>query len=92
VVGIWGAVIGTVGAYLCLAVYRMVDVKRYINFKIHYVQLALNGMIVILHAALISTDKCPAWESAVALALFIAVNFQDIKTLCGQMLRRIRKA
>lgn len=90
-IGMWGAVIATISAYFCLAVFRLLDVRRYIHFNIRYMALIINGMIVIIHAVLVSVDKLPIWGSIIALLLFLAVNFRSVKLFAGEMLRKLRK-
>lgn len=90
-IGIWGAVIGTISAYFFLAAFRLIDVKRYIHFSINYRILVINGLIVIVHAALVSTDKLPVWGSVVVLLMFLIVNFHDMKAFIGQIFRNKRK-
>ena len=90
-IGLWGAVIATISTYFCLAVFRLLDVRRYIHFNIRYMALIINGMIVIIHAVLVSVDKLPIWGSIIALLLFLAVNFRSVKLFAGEMLRKLRK-
>ena len=88
--GIWGAVIGTISAYFCLAAFRLIDIKRYIRFSIQYQTLIVNGMIVIVHAVLVSTDRLPLWGSVLVLLMFLIFNFRDIKFFIGQIFKKIR--
>lgn len=68
--GAWGAVIGTVTAYVVLAFYRMIDVLRYIKFNPHWKAFLLNCVIVLAQAVLVSFD---CYIGIVAIVLF-AVN------------------
>lgn len=90
-VGIWGAVIATFVAYLCLAVFRLIDVKRYINFDISYPTLIANGAILLVHAVLISMEKMPVWGSFVAIMLFVIVNVREFKIAMKQIAKMFRR-
>lgn len=46
VVGIWGAVIGTVAAYFFIAIYRIFDVRRYLHIEIDWFNYISNCFIV----------------------------------------------
>ena len=90
-IGIWGAVIATFVAYLCLAAFRLIDVKRYMDFDISYPTLIANGVILVIHAALISTEKMPVWGSVIAITIFIVVNIREFGIAVKQIAKMFRK-
>lgn len=80
-VGIWGAVIGTVVAYIVIAVARMYDVGKYIKIKINYKKYILNSLLIIGQAVLVSLDWHVYYVSAVTLLLFLTLNYSEMKNL-----------
>lgn len=72
--GAWGAIIGTVTAYFVLAIYRMVDVLRYIKFDPQWKEFILNIVFVLMQAILISLDSHIWIISIIAITMFGFVN------------------
>lgn len=87
VMGIWGAVIGTLVAYITIAFFRLLDVKRYVAIDVKWHAFLLTLVIIILQAVFVSLDYHIILASVVAAAAYIAVNYRDIAAL----LIRIRK-
>ena len=81
IVGIWGAVIGTVVAYIVIAAARMYDVGKYIKIKINYKKYILNSLLIIGQAVLVSLDWHVYYVSAVTLLLFMTLNYPEMKNL-----------
>ena len=79
--GAWGAIIGTVTAYVFLAMFRMIDVLRFIRFDPQWKQYLMNVTIVLVQAVLVSLDYHIWAVAAVSLALFAAVNRRTIVQL-----------
>ena len=72
--GAWGAIIGTVTAYIILAFFRMIDVLRYIKFDPKWRTFIINIVIVLAQAILVSQDFHIVIVSVVAMGLFVAIN------------------
>lgn len=81
VVGIWGAVIGTVAAYFFIAIYRIFDVRRYLHIEIDWLNYISNCFIVILQATLVSLDLYTYAVSFIALIVFLINNLKYLKQL-----------
>ncbi|MBP5433108.1 oligosaccharide flippase family protein [Ruminococcus sp.] len=79
VMGIWGAVIGTVVAYAAIAVFRTFSVLRYVRININIPRYFINLVIVAVQAVFVSVDFCGIFASAVAAVLFIALNYRSAK-------------
>ncbi len=76
---IWGAVIGTVAAYVVIAVLRMIDTRKFIKFKIGLLEFCLNGAIVLAQTILVALGFNIYIVSSCALALFLLANIRSIK-------------
>lgn len=89
--GAWGAIIGTVTAYFILAIYRMLDVLRFIKFDPKWRVFISNVVIVLTEAILISLDFHVVIVSIIAIVLFLIVNRKTIIKILktsGRILRR----
>ena len=84
-VGIWGAMIGTLVSYVLIAALRMADVHRYVPFSIDFKRYVPNALLVIIHAILISCDFHVYITSAIFLILFISVNRKTLSQILVKM-------
>ena len=80
-VGIWGAVIGTVIAYILIAIIRMYGVHKELRIKVDITKYILNSIISLSMAILVSISFHRIIVSVVALSLFAIVNADQIKFL-----------
>ena len=78
-IGVWGAVIGTVVAYFFIAIYRTLDVKRYIHIKINWINFSINCLIVVVQAIFVSLDLFGWFFSIIAIVAFLINNKEIIK-------------
>jgi O-antigen/teichoic acid export membrane protein len=83
--GVWGAVIGTVSAYICLVIMRMFDVKRYIGIDIDYTRLIINCAIIIAQGILVSQNFHIVIVSILSITLFAAVNYSTAREYVGSI-------
>lgn len=84
-VGIWGAMIGTIVSYVLISALRMIDIHRYVPFHVDVRIYILNAIIVIAHAILISCDFHVYITSVVFIILFALINKRTIV----QILRKV---
>lgn len=87
-VGIWGAVIGTVVAYVTIAFVRLFDVKRFVSIDIRWRSFLPTMLILVVQALFVSLDRHIYPVSALAAAAFLAINFRDIKDLIKRLISR----
>lgn len=87
-VGIWGAIIGTVVAYFFVAIYRTVDVRRYISIEIDWKNFTINCIIIVVQAIFVSMDLYGYAFSLVAIVLFVICNRDNMKLVGNIMLKR----
>ena len=88
IVGIWGAVIGTVVAYIILATVRMMDVNKYVKIKIDFRKYVLNCMVIIAQGIVVSADFYVIPASILSIVLFVLVNQNMRKTLLSIIKRK----
>ncbi len=72
--GLWGAIIGTVVAYIVLALYRLYDVKRFVSIDVDWKRFYINSTIILVQAILVSLQIYGYLVSAVAIVLFGIAN------------------
>lgn len=82
IIGIWGAIVGTVTAYLVLSISRILDINRYQKLQINWIQMTSSILIVFLQAILVSLDWHIAMVSIVSIVAFTIINIESIKAVC----------
>ena len=87
--GVWGAVIGTLAAYITIAFVRLFDVKRYVTIDVCWRTFLPTMAIMLIQAVFVSLDIHIYLVSAIAAAAYFAINYLDIKALIGQILSRL---
>ena len=87
--GIWGAVIGTLVAYITIAFFRLFDVKRFVTIDVKWRTFLPTMLIIIIQAVFVSLDQHIYLASALAVAAYAAVNGKDIIALIKQIRSRI---
>ena len=87
--GIWGAVIGTLIAYITIAFFRLFDVKKFVDIDIKWQTFLPTIVILILQAVAVSLDYHIYFCSTIAIVLYFAINFKDILFLTRQIMARI---
>ena len=80
-IGLWGAIIGTFTSYFVMATIRMIDVKRFIKIKTDTVRFVANSVILITETVLVSMEIQIYLVSAIAILLFLIINFKFLKDL-----------
>lgn len=90
-IGLWGAVIGTVVAHIVLAIVRMLDVKRYLDIKVHLFSFIMNSLLILSQAILVAFGWNIYIVSAVVLALFVIVNFKSILGILKTLLSKLKR-
>ncbi len=87
-IGIWGAIIGTLAAYVFLAYFRLWDVKRYVKIGINMKLLLVNSGLIVAHAITILNDLYAIPFSIVAIVVFAVVNRKAILRLWGTLRKK----
>ncbi len=89
--GVWGAVIGTVAAYIVIALARIIDIQRFVKIHINWFAFGLNCVIILLQALCVSFGFYPYIVSAVSVAVIFATNSKIWITLFNKVLRGGKK-
>ena len=90
ITGIWGAVIGTLVAYITIAFVRLFDVKRFVTIDIRWPSFLFTMAIIIVQAVFVSLDIHIYAVSLLAAAAYLLINFKDIRELMEQLLSRLK--
>lgn len=78
VIGIWGAIIGTLISYITIAIVRIIDVERFIKVEIKWGKYILNYLIVIIQALFVSLDFHIYIVSSIVILLFAFFNRKEL--------------
>ncbi len=87
--GVQGAAIATVSSYFLVFVIRMVNVKKYLDFKLYGWHITINSGILFIQAAMMILSP-QYWVIAQALCLIslVALNFKFLLGFLQKILRR----
>ena len=89
--GIWGAVIGTLVAYITIAFFRLFDVKRFVHIDIKWQTFLPTILILISQAVAVSLNYHIYLISIVTIAIYLIINYKDILFLSKQIIARIAR-
>ena len=89
--GVWGAVIGTISAYLVIALIRIFDMKRLMKFDIDLIRFFINLTLILVQAVLVSLSWNILLVSVAVIAICIAVNLNNLKLITGKLIGFVRK-
>lgn len=79
--GVWGAVIGTVVAYVTIALIRMYGVNKQLNIKVDYFRFLSNIFISLVMAIFVSCNYHILLVSIVSVVLFMIINVKQFVLL-----------
>lgn len=79
--GLWGAVMGTVSAYVVMVCIGVFVVRKSINLKINYISLILNTCLLLASAFFGSFSDNSMIYSVGIIIIFIAFNYSRIRSL-----------
>ena len=83
--GVWGAVLGTVAAYIVIMTSRIVDVQRYLHLSVSWGRFLGNLLLMCVQAIAVAFTGYGAIASGVALVALFALNAdiaaQAVKTV-----------
>lgn len=88
--GIWGAAIGTIVAYITIAFVRLFDVKRFVTIDIRWRTFLPTMAILLIQAVFVSLDRHIYLVSALAAAAYVTINLNDIVALIRQITARLK--
>lgn len=88
-VGTWGAIIGTLSAYLVISTMRLFDIRKQMRFKTNLHLYGTNAFLMLVHAILVSMDWNIIIVSLITIVLYIWLNrktltiiFRKIFAIC----------
>lgn len=90
-IGVWGAIIGSVASLLLFTIVRIIDIKRYIEFKIDIIRFIVNVILVLLLSLSVTINFYPIIVSIISILLYIVINKKLVVFFGGIVIRRFRK-
>ena len=88
--GVWGAIIGTLSAYIVISMLRQLMVNRHIKMDINYRKMIIDIAIAFGQAITVSADWHVTIISLVAIVLFIANHIQELLFMMKKISNRRR--
>lgn len=86
--GVWGAIIGTLTAYIVISMLRQYMINRYIKMDINWKKMFIDILIAFMQTIAVSMDWHSYIVSIVAIAAFIINHTKELKTITSMMTRR----
>ena len=78
VFGIWGAVMGSVGAYLTVTASRMICVKKALNIDYNFKKFISLAGVAFIQSLLVGIDFHSLWTTVISLAFFVLIVQKDL--------------
>ena len=79
--GTWGAILGTVISYFVIAIIRMVDINRYMDFDYNKRAFIVNSFLLITESICVSINIHPIPIAIGVIVLFLVFNRRQIATI-----------
>ncbi len=89
VCGVWGAIIGTVAAYIIIAYLRMYDISKYIKLDYSVFRFVINSLLVLGQAIIVSIDFYPIELSCIILVVYLIYNHKTVRNLIKKDKRQL---
>lgn len=91
IIGIWGAIIGTIISYFIVNISRVWIVRKYIKVDINKLKLILNILLVVTHSVIVSLDCHVYVVSFMAVVIFIIINLSSVKGIINLFKTKLKK-
>lgn len=89
-IGIQGAVISTAVAYLIVFLFRMLDSRKYFEFKIDFSRVISSNIILIIQCVCVISDVYPNMTSAICFILLLVINYKSLILLMKSLYKSLR--
>nr|WP_297864175.1 oligosaccharide flippase family protein [uncultured Acetatifactor sp.] len=90
IVGVWGAVLATVAAYLLMMIIRIILLRKTFKFKMYLSKGCFLILITGIQAFLVGIDFHGTFVSIIVICLYMVLVFGDIRTLCKFVLSKFK--
>ena len=90
-IGIWGATIGTLIAYVVITVVRMIDIHRYVPFNYNLVRFISLSLLSVIFAILFSLNKQSFFLITLSLIIFVIIDNKNYILILKNLLLGFRK-
>ncbi len=89
IIGIYGAVVGTVVAYFIVAFFRILGLKREIkSMNFHFLKLGMLTILILVQATLVGIDYHVYVVSAISLFIYGIITRKDLLPVVGMLKTR----
>lgn len=89
--GIWGAIIGTIGAYLFMMIVHYYMLHRMMRFDLHIGLLAMNCLLTFVMALLVGRDFNVLMVVLLGIATYFVINLKDIRDLTARLITIVKR-
>lgn len=89
-VGVMGAAIATAAAYVFIAVYRLLDTRRFFKFDIPFAKMTCEWIIICFTACFVTLDIYGYTTALIGIVALILLNLKEIRRMTQRVLKAIR--
>ena len=92
-IGIWAAILSTIIAFGSMTIYRIIDIKKYVNLKIDYKFLIFSFILffVVTFIYLKNNFTLNIINVSMCLVFFVVFNKNMIKNLLSVLFKKIKR-
>ena len=88
VYGIWGVIIGTVVAYILIAVLRIFHIRKHVDLIINYKEFILTSVLSLIQAIVVAIRYHEIIISVICIVMFLIINRSFIQLIKNRVIRR----
>ncbi len=90
-IGIMGASVSTLIAYLFIAIFRLIDSRRYCKFHINIKKIVAESVLICATTIIVTMDVYSYLSSAIAILFILLLNYKTLKTLYSGTISTFRR-
>lgn len=96
-IGIMGAVVATMASQLFVALYRMFDLRRFVQFRVQYVKLSFSVIFLLAEGTILVSNVGVVYVFVCLIAILVVniseerILYQQFVAYCAKGISRIKK-
>ena len=80
-IGVWGAVVGTVSSYFLFSIVRIIDIRKLMSFRINLKCLMISTALVFFEAYCVTQEVFAVPISILCCLIFVIIYYKNIKSM-----------
>ena len=88
-IGVWGAVIGTVSSYFVFSIVRIIDIRKLMSFRIDLKRLMISALFIFVEAYCVTQEMLAVPISILCCLFFAIIYYKNIKSMIINYLHKL---